>query len=67
MSARHPAHPDPLVALAVQQARHRVANPDELAHLPAYERVRLFSLAWAVLKTAQRSHAVQRHRNGDAA
>lgn len=69
MSARHPAHPDPVVALAVRQARHRIANPAEVAHLPAFERVRLFSMAWAVLKTAQRSHSVQRNRitGGDAA
>ncbi len=53
MPARITTHPDPLVAQAIRQARHRVANPEEVAHLPAWERTRLFSMAWAVLKTAQ--------------
>lgn len=70
MSARRPAHPDPVVALAIQQARHRIANPDEVADLPAWERARLFTMAWAVLKTAQGCPTVQRLRvisGGDAA
>lgn len=70
MSAGHPAHPDPVIALAVRQARHRIANPGEVAHLPAFERVRLFSMAWAVLKTAQGRPASQRIHainGGDAA
>ena len=69
MPARIPAHPDPLVALAIRQARHRIAHPEELAHLPAWERTRLFAMAWAVLKTAQGCPTAQRFRiiGGDAA
>lgn len=74
MSARLTAPMDPLVALAVRQARHRIANPAEVAHLPAHERTRLFAMAWAVLKTAQGCPTVQRLRydsghisGGDAA
>lgn len=60
MSARHPAHPDPVVALAIRQARHRIANPQEIAHLPPQDRSTLFAMAWKVLKTAQGAPAVQR-------
>jgi len=71
MSARHPAHPDPLVHLAIRQARHRIANPQELMHLPAHERSDLFKMAWAVLKTARGCTTAQRirasHHDGDAA
>ncbi len=62
MSARLPAHPDPVVALAIRQARHRIANPQEIAHLPPQDRSVLFSMAWKVLKTAQGAPAVQRIR-----
>ncbi len=69
MSARLPAHPDPVVALAIRQARHRIANPQDIAHLPPQDRSALFSMAWAVLKTAQGRPTVQRIRitSGDAA
>lgn len=62
MSARLPAHPDPVVALAIRQARHRIANPQEIAHLPPQDRSALFSMAWKVLKTAQGRPTVQRIR-----
>lgn len=70
MSARHTAHPDPLVHLAIRQARHRIANPQELSHLPANERARLYTMAWAVLKSARGCTTAQRIRiphGGDAA
>ena len=69
MSARRPTHPDPVVALAIRQARHRIANPQELSHLSDLDRTRLFTMAWAVLKTAQGCPTAQRLRmtGGDAA
>ena len=69
MPARIPTHPDPLVALAIRQARHRISHPEELAHLPAWERTRLFAMALAVLKTAQGCPTVQHicTLGGDAA
>lgn len=70
MPARTSTHPNPLVARAVRQARHRIANPGELSHLPPAERIHLFAMAWAVLKTAQGSLRIQRSlgaTGGDAA
>lgn len=67
MSARQIDHPDPVVALAIRQARHRISNPHEIAHLPAQERCALFTMAWKVLKTAQGAPAIQRKRTTDGA
>lgn len=69
MSARHITHPDPIVALAIRQARHRISHPQELAHLPVEDQQRLYRLAWAILKTAQGCPTAQRLRiiGGDAA
>ncbi len=70
MEATMHANPPIPSPLAVRQARHRVANPDELAHLPPTDRAALFAMAWRVLKSAQHRPAIQRIRittGGDAA